>query len=84
MIKAFAIMCNQHGEEIYRKDVTDEVTHMAGSLADYELMMNTNYSEYENIEETICEPIAEGIAYEFSLQGDYIDMSYIELREITE
>lgn len=83
MIRAFAIMCNQYGEEVYKQDVTDEVIRMAGSLAEYELMMNTNPSNYENIEEAICEPIAEGIAYEFSLQGDDIDMSYIEFREVT-
>ena len=75
-------MCNQHGEEIYKQDVTDEVIRMAGSLEDYDFMRDTNPSNYEDIEEAICEPIAEEIAYEFSLQGDDIDMSYIELREV--
>ena len=78
MIRAFAIMCNQYGEEVYKHDVTDEVIRMAGSLENYEHMVDTR----EGIEETICEQIAEAIAYDFSLQGDDIEMSYIEFREV--
>ena len=78
-ITVIAIMCNTLGKEVYRKNVTEKIKEITGSLDNFLVIRDSRPCEYEEIEERICEEIKYDINYEFELDGEEIDDGYLEV-----
>ena len=77
-IKVMAVFCNKSGNEIYKKDVSDRIKELTGSLNSFLEIRDTRPCEYESLEDQVCEEIANDISYELQLDGEEIDSSYLE------
>ena len=78
-IKVMAIFCNKFGNEIYKKDVSDRIKELTGSLNSFLEIRDTRPCEYEDLEDQVCEEIVNDINYELQLDGEEIDSSYLEV-----
>lgn len=76
---AYAYLLDEHGDVLYKTDVTTEVVRRAGSLQAYEKLYDTDYDMYLDIELSICDELTHWLENEFAADGLYVDMAYIEV-----
>ena len=77
MLKPYAVFLNAHGECVYEREVSIQLQVMKEKFP-------LEAQETDFIEDKICSDIYNEIYYEFEMDGEPIEMYYIEYRETAE